>query len=133
MKLYLYMCTYICVILLKSIETFLWDRLFGTSLFEGIGNIIYVLNPCNTEYIYTGRVHLHEYPSSVCLWYPGGSTKNSKLHHMIASFFFHLLPAYFIDLLMLLMGKKTLLVTVLLFVHEISIYLIMSIKILLNL
>ncbi|OWR46525.1 fatty-acyl CoA reductase 4, partial [Danaus plexippus plexippus] len=64
------------------------------------------------EAINLGRVHLHEFPSSVCLWYPGGSTKNSKLHHMIASFFFHLLPAYFIDLLMLLMGKKTFMVKV---------------------
>lgn len=57
-----------------------------------------------------GRVHVQEFPFSVCLWYPGGSPKRSWIQHQIALFFTHLLPAYFVDFLMFLMGKKTFMV-----------------------
>ncbi|XP_059061571.1 putative fatty acyl-CoA reductase CG5065 [Achroia grisella] len=57
-----------------------------------------------------GRIHVQEFPFSVCLWYPGGSPKTSKIQHQIAAFFTHLLPAYLVDLLMILMGKKTFMV-----------------------
>lgn len=59
-----------------------------------------------------GRIHVQEFPFSVCLWYPGGSPKNSKVQHLIAAFFTHILPAYFVDLLMFLMGKKTFMVKI---------------------
>ncbi|CAH2101870.1 unnamed protein product [Euphydryas editha] len=59
-----------------------------------------------------GRIHVQEFPFSVCLWYPGGSPKSSKLQHMLAAFFTHVLPAYFVDLLMFLMGKKTFMVKI---------------------
>ncbi|OWR52490.1 fatty-acyl CoA reductase 4 [Danaus plexippus plexippus] len=59
-----------------------------------------------------GRVHVQEFPFSVCLWYPGGSAKSSKVQHLLALFFTHLLPAYFVDLLMFLMGKKTFMVKI---------------------
>ncbi|XP_068622041.1 putative fatty acyl-CoA reductase CG5065 [Battus philenor] len=59
-----------------------------------------------------GRVHVQEFPFSVCLWYPGGSPKNSRLQHLLAAFFTHVLPAYFVDLLMFLMGKKTFMVKI---------------------
>ncbi|CAG9576925.1 unnamed protein product [Danaus chrysippus] len=59
-----------------------------------------------------GRLFVHEFPFSVCLWYPDGTAKSSKIHHMIAAFFLHVLPAYFIDFLMLLMGQKTFMVKV---------------------
>ncbi|RVE41879.1 hypothetical protein evm_013468, partial [Chilo suppressalis] len=53
-----------------------------------------------------GRHHVKEFPFSVCLWYPGGSPKTSWLQHQVALFFTHLLPAYFVDLIMILLGKK---------------------------
>lgn len=59
-----------------------------------------------------GRVHVQEFPFSVCLWYPGGSPKSSKFHHLIAVFFFHLLPAYFVDMMCVLMGKKTFMIKI---------------------
>ncbi|XP_073965239.1 putative fatty acyl-CoA reductase CG5065 [Choristoneura fumiferana] len=57
-----------------------------------------------------GRVHVQEFPFSVCLWYPGGSPKSSRLLHELAVLFTHLLPAYLLDLLLLLLGKKTFMV-----------------------
>ncbi|XP_053621926.1 putative fatty acyl-CoA reductase CG5065 [Plodia interpunctella] len=59
-----------------------------------------------------GRVKVQEYPFSVCLWYPGGSPKSSWLQHQIAMFFTHLLPAYLVDLLMCLLGKKPFMVKI---------------------
>ncbi|XP_047542413.1 putative fatty acyl-CoA reductase CG5065 [Vanessa atalanta] len=59
-----------------------------------------------------GRIHVQEFPFSVCLWYPGGSPKSSKVQHLIAAFFTHLLPAYFVDLIMFLMGKKTFMIKI---------------------
>ncbi|KAG7295477.1 hypothetical protein JYU34_021672 [Plutella xylostella] len=59
-----------------------------------------------------GRKHVKDYPFSVCLWYPGGSCKSSWLQHQLALFFTHLLPAYFIDLIMYLTGNKTFMVKI---------------------
>ncbi|KAL4711226.1 hypothetical protein ACJJTC_019067 [Scirpophaga incertulas] len=53
-----------------------------------------------------GRYHVTEFPFSVCLWYPGGSPKTSLLQHQIALFLTHILPAYLVDLLLYLVGKK---------------------------
>nr|UEV87810.1 fatty acyl reductase 4 [Maruca vitrata] len=60
----------------------------------------------------TGRIHVDEYPFSVCLWYPGGSMKTSYVLHNLALFFTHILPAYFVDLLMLILGKKPFMVKI---------------------
>lgn len=62
------------------------------------------------EALNIGRFHVQEFPFSVCLWYPGGSPKKSRIQHVVAAFFTHLLPAYFVDLLFFLMGKKTFMV-----------------------
>ncbi|CAH0699593.1 unnamed protein product [Spodoptera exigua] len=59
-----------------------------------------------------GRVHVQEFPFTVCLWYPGGSPKSSWIAHQLALFFTHMLPAYFVDLLMFLMGKKTFMIKI---------------------
>uniref|UniRef100_A0A2H1WN57 SFRICE_018853 n=1 Tax=Spodoptera frugiperda TaxID=7108 RepID=A0A2H1WN57_SPOFR len=58
------------------------------------------------------RVHVQEFPFTVCLWYPGGSAKSSWIAHQFALFFTHMLPAYFVDLLMFLMGKKTFMIKI---------------------
>ncbi|XP_012545692.2 putative fatty acyl-CoA reductase CG5065 [Bombyx mori] len=71
------------------------------------------LNPITWgEALDMGRVHVREYPFSVCLWYPGGSPKKTRIQHEIALFFTHLLPAYFVDLLLFLLGKKTFMIKV---------------------
>ncbi|XP_026322637.1 putative fatty acyl-CoA reductase CG5065 [Hyposmocoma kahamanoa] len=59
-----------------------------------------------------GRLHVQEFPYSVCVWYPGGSPKTNWLHHQIALFFTHWLPAYFLDVLLYLLGHKTFMVKV---------------------
>lgn len=43
-------------------------------------------------------------PLNGVFWYPGGSMKSSRLHHNIASLFYHWLPAVLIDLLLLCIG-----------------------------
>ncbi|XP_044739087.1 putative fatty acyl-CoA reductase CG5065, partial [Chrysoperla carnea] len=59
-----------------------------------------------------GRKHLYNHPFSVCLWYPDGSIKKNKFYHMLCVVFFHLIPAYFIDGLLLLLRKKPFMVRV---------------------
>ncbi|KAI5640428.1 male sterility protein domain-containing protein [Phthorimaea operculella] len=64
------------------------------------------------EALNIGRKHVDEFPSAVCMWYPGGSAKNSWVYHQLALFFTHYLPAYFIDLLLYLLGQKTFMIKV---------------------
>lgn len=45
-------------------------------------------------------------PLNGAVWYPGGSMKRSKLHHQICVFFFHTIPAYFLDAIIYLAGHK---------------------------
>nr|CAD7198679.1 unnamed protein product [Timema douglasi] len=58
------------------------------------------------EIIERGRRITEKIPLNNIAWYPGGSMKKSKLLHNICVFFFHLLPAYFIDSLIFLAGHK---------------------------
>ncbi|RVE54948.1 hypothetical protein evm_000315 [Chilo suppressalis] len=62
--------------------------------------------------IVPGLHHVKEVPFSVCLWYPGGSPRSSWLRHQVALFFTLILPAYFVDLIMILLRKKTFMVNV---------------------
>ncbi|XP_063218800.1 putative fatty acyl-CoA reductase CG5065 [Bacillus rossius redtenbacheri] len=59
-----------------------------------------------------GRKLLYEYPLEYPLWYPGGSLKTSRVAHNLCVFFFHFIPAYFIDALLMLMGQKPFMVRV---------------------
>ncbi|KAL4711304.1 hypothetical protein ACJJTC_019145 [Scirpophaga incertulas] len=52
------------------------------------------------------------YPHTLALWYPGGDIKSYEWHNKICIFFFHLIPAYLIDGLLFLLGKKTFMVNV---------------------
>jgi hypothetical protein len=52
------------------------------------------------------RIVTEKVPLNGVVWYPGGSMKKSRLLHNIAMFFFHLLPALFLDGLILLSGNK---------------------------
>ncbi|XP_017769179.1 PREDICTED: putative fatty acyl-CoA reductase CG5065 [Nicrophorus vespilloides] len=58
----------------------------------------------------TGRKHFYENPFSVCLWYPGGSIKSNYILHMICVLLFHMIPAYFVDFILILTRGKPFLV-----------------------
>ncbi|XP_045770373.1 putative fatty acyl-CoA reductase CG5065 [Maniola jurtina] len=56
--------------------------------------------------------YLNDYPLSFALWYPVATAKNYKWEHKIHEFLEHTLPAYFIDLILFLLGKKTFMIQV---------------------
>jgi fatty acyl-CoA reductase len=60
------------------------------------------------EIIDLGRKITEKVPLNGVVWYPGGSMKNSKTMHLIAKFFFHTLPAYFLDAIIFMAGHKPL-------------------------
>ncbi|GLH04505.1 Putative fatty acyl-CoA reductase CG5065 [Gryllus bimaculatus] len=53
-----------------------------------------------------GRKLVYETPFEGVVWYPDGDIRDSRLVHALIVFFFHTLPAYFIDLLLLLALQK---------------------------
>ncbi|XP_017888866.1 putative fatty acyl-CoA reductase CG5065 isoform X2 [Ceratina calcarata] len=70
-------------------------------------------NPISWGYaVDTGKKHATTYPFTGVLWYPGGSVTTLKFYHWIRVLFFHLLPAYFLDGLIVLTGNKPFLVKV---------------------
>ncbi|CRL01949.1 CLUMA_CG015216, isoform A [Clunio marinus] len=59
-----------------------------------------------------GRKLFYDYPMCQSLWYPNGSIKPNYYKHMFCVIFFHYLPAYFIDFLMIIFRQKPFLVKV---------------------
>lgn len=55
-----------------------------------------------------GRSIVYDYPFEMCVWYPGGDMRRNKLIHDFYVLFAHLLPAYFIDFLMIIFRQKRL-------------------------
>lgn len=55
-----------------------------------------------------GRDLLYEYPLCQALWYPNGSIKPNYYHHLFCVVFFHYLPAYVIDFLLIMFCQKPL-------------------------
>lgn len=49
-----------------------------------------------------GKYIVYKYPFDGMLWYPDGNIRRSKWVHNIMHFFFHIIPAYFIDFLLLI-------------------------------
>lgn len=45
-------------------------------------------------------------PLNGVVWYPGGSMKKSRVAHNLAVFFFHTIPAIFVDMLLFCLGYK---------------------------
>ncbi|XP_022824114.1 putative fatty acyl-CoA reductase CG5065 [Spodoptera litura] len=66
-----------------------------------------VINLTWQEIIDLGEKWVNEYPYTMALWYPGGSIKSYNITHQIDKFFSHLVPAYLVDALLFLLGKKT--------------------------
>ncbi|XP_063219802.1 putative fatty acyl-CoA reductase CG5065 [Bacillus rossius redtenbacheri] len=64
------------------------------------------------EIIERGRRITQRVPLNNVVWYPGGSMKKSRLAHLICVFFFHFLPAIFIDTLIFLSGHKPIMLRV---------------------
>lgn len=55
-----------------------------------------------------GKSEFYKHPLSYSLWYPDGSIKSSLLAHKLSVIFFHYLPAYFLDFMLMLFRKKPL-------------------------
>lgn len=58
------------------------------------------------EILGKGKKIAHRYPFEGQIWYPDGDIRNSKFVHNLIVFFFHIIPAYFIDFLMLIFRQK---------------------------
>ncbi|XP_032668396.1 putative fatty acyl-CoA reductase CG5065 isoform X2 [Odontomachus brunneus] len=59
-----------------------------------------------------GRNTVYQYPFEGQAWYPGGSPHTNKFVHYILLFFFHIIPAYLIDFLMLIFRQKRFMVRI---------------------
>ncbi|XP_052868592.1 putative fatty acyl-CoA reductase CG5065 [Anopheles cruzii] len=59
-----------------------------------------------------GRKVLNDNPFCFALWYPDGSIKSNYFYHLLCVIFFHYLPAYLIDFLLVLLRRKPFLVKV---------------------
>ncbi|GLV36882.1 uncharacterized protein CBL_02283 [Carabus blaptoides fortunei] len=81
-------------------------------------NDVQVVNVCKGEEnlvswgqaLDIGRKHLYDNPFTICLWYPDGSIKSNYYVHVISVILFHIIPAYLIDFLMLVLRQKPFLV-----------------------
>lgn len=66
-----------------------------------------------SEIIEIGRTVIEtKMPLNNVAWYPGGSMKTSRLLHNICFYLFHMLPAIFVDALLMLLGYKPVLMRV---------------------
>ncbi|XP_050680781.1 putative fatty acyl-CoA reductase CG5065 [Leptidea sinapis] len=64
------------------------------------------------EVLDIGKATVRKYPFEGPLWYPNGNIRHNRLIHELCVFFYHILPAYFIDFLMLLFGQKRFMVRI---------------------
>lgn len=59
------------------------------------------------EIIEIGREVINtKMPLNGVVWYPGGSMKKYRWAHNLAFFFFHIIPAIFVDGLLVVLGYK---------------------------
>ncbi|KAK0084560.1 hypothetical protein PV325_006789 [Microctonus aethiopoides] len=65
-----------------------------------------------SEVVEKGKRVAYDYPFDAGIWYPGGDIRSSKFVHNLFVFFFHILPAYFIDFLMLIFRQKRFMVRI---------------------
>lgn len=67
------------------------------------------------EVLDIGKKTVKKYPFEGPLWYPGGNIRHNKYIHQLCVFFYHILPAYFIDFLLFFLRQKRLWVYIFLF------------------
>lgn len=59
-----------------------------------------------------GKATVRKYPFEGPLWYPDGNIRHNKFIHSLCVFFYHLVPAYLIDFLMLILRQKRFMVRI---------------------
>lgn len=64
------------------------------------------------EILDTGRRHLYENPLENAIWFPDGSIKANKTMHDLSVLLFHYFPAYLLDFLITICGKKPFMVRI---------------------
>lgn len=64
------------------------------------------------EVLMRGKHIIHDYPFEGLIWYPDGDMRSSKFWHSLIVFFFHIIPAYLIDFLMLIFRQKRFMVRI---------------------
>ncbi|XP_047527580.1 putative fatty acyl-CoA reductase CG5065 [Vanessa atalanta] len=64
------------------------------------------------EVLDVGKATVRKFPFEGPLWYPNGNIRHSKLIHELCVFFYHIIPAYLIDFLMLIFGQKRFMVRI---------------------
>jgi len=63
--------------------------------------------PLTSELVAEYLIHINrKYPLSSALWYPDGSAKYSKFPHQLHMFFVNIIPAYVIDGIFRVLGRK---------------------------
>ncbi|XP_050526790.1 putative fatty acyl-CoA reductase CG5065 [Daktulosphaira vitifoliae] len=100
-------------IAINGILLFTWNYLENKDITRNIGHLTSSQEWQVTwqEIIDIGKnIATNDVPFNKCIWYPGGSIKQSKLFHYICVFFFHTIPAYFLDALIYLSGNTPCLV-----------------------
>ncbi|XP_031782895.1 putative fatty acyl-CoA reductase CG5065 isoform X2 [Nasonia vitripennis] len=58
------------------------------------------------EVLEKGKSVAYDYPFEGAIWYPDGDIRSSKFVHNLFVLFFHIIPAYFIDFLMVIFHQK---------------------------
>ncbi|XP_018051262.1 PREDICTED: putative fatty acyl-CoA reductase CG5065 [Atta colombica] len=64
------------------------------------------------EILQKGKKCIYEYPFDGQIWFPDGDIRSSKFVHNLFVFFFHIIPAYLIDFLMLIFRQKRFMVRI---------------------
>ncbi|XP_058800132.1 putative fatty acyl-CoA reductase CG5065 [Phymastichus coffea] len=64
------------------------------------------------EVLQKGKSVAYDYPFEGAIWYPDGDIRGSKFIHNLFVFFFHIIPAYFIDFIMFLCRQKRFMVRI---------------------
>lgn len=71
-------------------------------------------NPLSGEDLFENLTSaVTKYPFNTPLWYPGGSPKSTNFMHQLHIFFVNVIPAYITDMVLRIMGKKTIAVKLL--------------------
>ncbi|XP_025261956.1 putative fatty acyl-CoA reductase CG5065 isoform X2 [Camponotus floridanus] len=65
-----------------------------------------------SETLKKGKQLIYEYPFERQIWYPGGDLHSNKFVHNIIVLLFQIIPAYFIDFLMLVFRRKRFMVRI---------------------
>ncbi|XP_037295574.1 putative fatty acyl-CoA reductase CG5065 isoform X2 [Manduca sexta] len=64
------------------------------------------------EVLDIGKATVRKYPFEGPLWYPDGNIRHNKFIHSLCVFFYHIVPAYFIDFLLFLFRQKRFMVRI---------------------